>query len=136
MQSNPRVGNKALTLPNFISHQPRSNPRYTSLMSHDASYKLLFSHARMVADLLRGFVPADWVEQLNLESLERVSGSYVSADLRDRHNDVVWRLRWGPRWLYVYLLIEFQSSVVKGFLPLPMTFDRFHQGLQQAHEDS
>ena len=25
-------------------------------MEHDASYKLLFSHARMVEDLLRGFV--------------------------------------------------------------------------------
>ena len=45
------------------------------------------------------------------KQLERVSGSYVSDDLRDRHNDVVWRIKWGPRWLYVYLLIEFQSSV-------------------------
>ncbi len=24
---------------------------------------------------------------------------------------MIWRLRWGERWLYVYLLLEFQSSV-------------------------
>ena len=104
-------------------------------MSHDASYKLLFSHARMVADLLRGFVPADWVEQLDLESLERVSGSYVSADLRDRHNDVVWRLRWGPRWLYVYLLIEFQSSVDRWMAARISTYvGLLHQDLIKAEQ--
>ncbi len=33
-------------------------------MDHDQSYKLLFSHPEMVADLLRGFVREDWVEHL------------------------------------------------------------------------
>ncbi|HAB08131.1 MAG TPA: transposase, partial [Alcanivorax sp.] len=28
-----------------------------------------------------------------------------------RHGDAVWRIRWGEEWLYVYLLLEFQSSV-------------------------
>lgn len=80
-------------------------------MSHDHSYKLLFSHPEMVADLLRGFVHEDWVEQLDFASLERVSGSYVADDLRDRESDVIWRARWGRDWLYVYLLLEFQSTV-------------------------
>jgi hypothetical protein len=34
-------------------------------MEHDASYKLLFSHARMVEDLLRGFVHEAWVRDVN-----------------------------------------------------------------------
>ena len=38
-------------------------------MDHDHSYKLLFSHAEMVADLLRGFVHEDWVAQLDFSSL-------------------------------------------------------------------
>jgi hypothetical protein len=29
----------------------------------------------------------------------------------EREDDMIWRLRWGGRWLYVYLLLEFQSSV-------------------------
>ena len=32
---------------------------------HDHSYKLLFSHPEMVADLLRGYVREPWVEQLD-----------------------------------------------------------------------
>lgn len=80
-------------------------------MDHDQSYKLLFSHAEMVADLLRGFVREDWVQQLDFDSLEKFNGSYVADDLREREDDVNWRVRWGREWLYVYLLIEFQSTV-------------------------
>lgn len=80
-------------------------------MDHDHSYKLLFSHPEMVADLIRGFVREDWVQQLDFTSLEKVSGSYVADDLREREDDVIWRVRWGQEWLYVYLLLEFQSTV-------------------------
>jgi predicted transposase YdaD len=74
---------------------------------HDASYKLLFSHAAMVEDLLRGFVPQSWVQALDFATLEKVNASYVAEDLRDRHDDVVWRVRFQDHWLYVYLLLEF-----------------------------
>jgi hypothetical protein len=80
-------------------------------MDHDQSYKLLFSHPEMVADLLRGFVREDWVQHLDFDSLEKVSGTYVADDLREREDDVIWKVRWGQDWLYVYLLIEFQSTV-------------------------
>lgn len=80
-------------------------------MHHDASYKDLFSHPEMVADLLRGFVPEPWVAELDFSTLEKVGGSYVSDDLRTREDDLVWRVRLRDGWLYVYLLLEFQSSV-------------------------
>lgn len=80
-------------------------------MEHDASYKLLFSHARMVEDLLRGFVHETWVHEIDWATLERVSDSQISDDLRSRRDDLVWRVRWGPDWLYLYLLLEFQSTV-------------------------
>jgi len=64
----------------------------------------------MVRDLLTGFVTEAWVEQLDFSTLEKVSGSYVTEDLRDREDDIIWRVRWGDDWLYVYLLLEFQSS--------------------------
>ena len=80
-------------------------------MEHDASYKLLFSYARMVEDLLHGFVHEAWVRDLDWTTLERVSDSYISDDLRSRRDDLVWRVRWGPDWLYLYLLLEFQSTV-------------------------
>jgi len=34
-------------------------------MDHDHSYKLLFSHREMMADLLRGFVAAEWVRTVD-----------------------------------------------------------------------
>jgi len=79
---------------------------------HDNGYKLLFSHADMVADLIRGFVHEDWVRDLDFSTLEKVAGSYVSDGLRNRESDMVWRVRWGKsQWLYIYLLLEFQSTV-------------------------
>ncbi|MFL6195057.1 MAG: Rpn family recombination-promoting nuclease/putative transposase [Thermoanaerobaculia bacterium] len=82
------------------------------MADHDNGYKRLFSHPEMVADLLRGFVLEDWVREVDFSTLERVSGSYVTPELRGRESDVVWRVRWErDHWLYVYLLIEFQSSV-------------------------
>ncbi|ABK44496.1 putative transposase [Magnetococcus marinus MC-1] len=78
---------------------------------HDSSYKQLFSHAEMVRDLLLGFVQEAWVEHLDFATLEKVSGSYITDDLRDREDDVIWRVRWGEAWLYIFVLIEFQSTV-------------------------
>ncbi|MFM8330336.1 MAG: Rpn family recombination-promoting nuclease/putative transposase [Candidatus Methylumidiphilus sp.] len=80
-------------------------------MDHDHSYKLLFSHPAMVEDLLRGFVPQPWVAEVDFTTLERVGGGYVADDLREREDDIVWRVRLGEDWLYVYLLLEFQSSI-------------------------
>jgi hypothetical protein len=78
---------------------------------HDHSYKQLFSHREMVRDLLTGFVREEWVRQADLSSLETVKGSFVTDDFREREDDIVWRVRWGESWLYVYLLIEFQSRI-------------------------
>ena len=78
---------------------------------HDRSYKNIFSHAEVVADMLRGFVHEDWVERIDYSTLEKVSGSYVTDDLRDRADDIIWRVQSPDGWLYIYLLIEFQSRV-------------------------
>jgi predicted transposase/invertase (TIGR01784 family) len=81
-------------------------------MDHDNGYKALFSHPEMVADLIRGFVHEDWVGGLDFSTLEKVEGSFVTRGLQRRESDVVWRVLWGgDRWLYVYLLLEFQSTV-------------------------
>lgn len=81
------------------------------MADHDTGYKRLFSHREMVADLLGGFVHQPWVRELEFDTLERVSGSYVSDDFREREDDIIWRVRWRDQWLYVYLLLEFQSTV-------------------------
>ena len=78
---------------------------------HDPAYKQFFSNPEMVASLLRDFVPADFIKDLDFSTLERCSGSYVTDDLRERHDDIVWRVGWKKgSWCYVALLLEFQST--------------------------
>jgi len=86
---------------------------------HDSGYKLLFSDPLMVRDLVQGFIDDPWLRKLDFSTLEPVKGHYVSEDLRDRAEDVVWRVRAGEDWLYLYLLIEFQSRVDR-FMALRM----------------
>jgi hypothetical protein len=42
------------------------------IISHDNSYKLLFSHPEMVEDLLKGFVKENWVGECDFSTLENV----------------------------------------------------------------
>lgn len=80
---------------------------------HANAYLLLFSHPFLVESLLRDFVPGAWVRDLDFATLEKVGGSYATDELSSRHDDVVWRLRsrrHGGDWIYVYLLLEFQST--------------------------
>lgn len=89
------------------------------MADHDNSYKQLFSHPEMVADLLRGFVREDWVGQLDFSTLEKQGTEHISRRLRKRVSDVVWRLRWkgGEQRSYVYVILELQSTV-DPFMPV------------------
>ncbi|MEA2604308.1 MAG: hypothetical protein QOF89_5300 [Acidobacteriota bacterium] len=81
------------------------------LGQHDLSYRLFFSHARMVCDLLREMIGEDWVKLLDFASAERVNASFVSEARRNRESDVIWKLsrRDSGAPVYVYVLLEFQS---------------------------
>ena len=78
----------------------------------DAAYKNLFFHPRMVEDLLRGFAAEGWSDGLDFETLENLPAEFVSEDLRRCQGDGLWRVRFrDARWLYVLVLLEFQSTV-------------------------
>jgi hypothetical protein len=77
----------------------------------------------MVRDLLSGFAARDWSADLDLGSLTPLPASYVTHDLRQRHGDLVWRLRFkDERWLYVVLLLEFQSAVDRSMAVRMLTY--------------
>lgn len=80
---------------------------------HDSSYKFLFSAPELVRDLIMGFVPDEWLRSLDYSTLEKVPGSYITEDFQGRADDIVWRVKVGGEWIYLYLLIEFQSTVDK-----------------------
>jgi len=78
---------------------------------YDSSYKFLFSTPELVRDLIIGFIPDEWLHSFDYSTLEKVNASYVSEDLKQREDDIVWKVKVGGEWVYLYLVIEFQSSV-------------------------
>ncbi|MEM7585288.1 MAG: Rpn family recombination-promoting nuclease/putative transposase [Acidobacteriota bacterium] len=80
----------------------------------DRSHRLLFSHARTIQDLLQGFVREPWVAELDFSTLRRLPSDYISGQLagefEERTSDVVWRVQWRDKPLYIVLLLELQST--------------------------
>ena len=72
---------------------------------HDAGYKRLFAQPHTVQDLLRGFAARDWSEALDFSTLTPVPASFVSHRLRQRHGDLVWKVRFRDEWLYLLVLL-------------------------------
>ena len=77
---------------------------------HDENYKRIFAFPRVIEDLLRGFVPGAWLEEVDFATLGKLSTEYNSDELIKRHGDNVWRMRLRKNWLYLLLLVEFQST--------------------------
>ncbi|HEY0510317.1 MAG TPA: Rpn family recombination-promoting nuclease/putative transposase [Thermoanaerobaculia bacterium] len=76
----------------------------------DTGYQFLFSQPRMVQDLLRGFLPEEWIGWLDPATLERQDGESGSPlDRLDRPDPpdrpLIWRLRLmgGSDWVYLLL---------------------------------
>ena len=85
-----------------------------SATPHGGIYKQSFSHQQVVEALLSGFIHEEWVEHVDLSTLEKPNGQYISEELLQRSEDVIWCVKLNlpdgrQEWLYLYLLIEFQS---------------------------
>lgn len=80
--------------------------------NHDSAYRLLFSYPYLVEALVRGFVPGDWVDALDFATLETAREAHPDDAGTTRYGDMIWRLRWRKSggWVYVYLMLEFQSK--------------------------
>ena len=78
---------------------------------NDISHKEFYSHPENVKDLIQGFVALDCVSDFDFNTLERENASFVTKENTERHDDIIWKLRWRDKWLYIYIIIEFQSDV-------------------------
>ncbi|UOD31924.1 Rpn family recombination-promoting nuclease/putative transposase [Massilia violaceinigra] len=78
---------------------------------HDLGYRSLFAHPELVRELVTQFTPFTLFDDVALSCFEPVDPVYVGEGLAARQNDIVWRVRIGEQFLYVYILLEFQSGV-------------------------
>lgn len=78
---------------------------------HDNGYKLLFSNRTFFRQLMESFVDQPWVAQLDFDRAERVEKSFVDEEYQAWESDLIYRIPSGKDEIYVYVLLEFQSTV-------------------------
>ena len=83
------------------------------MIKHDIAHKEFYSNPENVKDLIQGFVALDCVSEFDFSTLERDNDSFIEKEKNERHDDIIWRLKWRDRWVYVYILIEFQHKIDK-----------------------
>lgn len=86
---------------------------------HDLRYKKIFTYPAIIEDLLRSFVIEDFVSDLDFSTLKKLNTSFVSPSFRKREADVIYEIRGKYEMQYIYILLEFQSTVDR-FMALRM----------------
>ena len=79
---------------------------------HDRGYKKLFSNPQMFRQLIETFVPAPWVKELDFENCEKLEKTFISDHYKETESDLIYKVKFQGQEAYIYILIEFQSSVV------------------------
>ena len=51
------------------------------------------------------------MRDIDFSTLELIPTNHVTKELRQRHDDIIWRVRWKDTYCYLYLLMEFQSTI-------------------------
>lgn len=79
----------------------------------DRGYKLLFSHPNMVEYLIKSFVKEEFISEIDFSTLKLIKNSFVTKTFRNRESDLIWKVKISGKKSYIYLLLEFQSTVDK-----------------------
>ena len=76
----------------------------------DLSYKNFFSYPVMVISLIQEYGPRYLAGIVDFSTLERLHATYISQELLERRDDIVWRVNLQNSSAYLVLILEFQSS--------------------------
>jgi predicted transposase/invertase (TIGR01784 family) len=77
---------------------------------HDALFRETFSDPAHAAGLLRHLLGKPLATRLDWTTLRLCAGSFVDRALRGRHSDLLFTARCGDKDVYLYLLLEHQST--------------------------
>ena len=78
---------------------------------HDSGYKKLFSNRTIFRQLLETFVNQEWVHSLDFDTCESLDKSFISEHYKETESDLIYKVQFHDREIYIYILIEFQSRV-------------------------
>jgi len=99
-----------------IGLKTKVNKQYMSKKTnkpHDTRSKELFYNKEVFYSLLKDCVKADWIDDLDKDSLKRSSTSYILNDFKQKEADIVYEAtnRSGKQKVIFYVLMELQSKV-------------------------
>jgi predicted transposase/invertase (TIGR01784 family) len=77
---------------------------------HDALFKSVFGQPEHALALVRPHLSDALRDHVDWSTMQLVPGSYVDEELRERHSDLVFRVASFAGPIYVYVLLEHQST--------------------------
>ena len=95
----------------FIAQFFRSHRVRIKMNIHDSGYKKLFSNRTIFRQLLETFVNQEWIHSLDFDTCEPLNKSFISEHYKETESDLIYKIQFRDREIYIYILIEFQSTV-------------------------
>ncbi|MCP4348326.1 MAG: Rpn family recombination-promoting nuclease/putative transposase [Desulfobacterales bacterium] len=78
---------------------------------HDKFFKETLTQRENALSFFREYLPADIVAKLDWRTLKITKDTFVEPELRERFSDIVYKIRAKGRQIFIYLLLEHQSTV-------------------------
>ncbi len=79
---------------------------------YDTTNKRLFGYKEVFSDLLRFFVPEKLWHGVKFDTLEKQKETFITSQYGEIRDDVIWRMKKNNKSFFIYIIAEFQSTVV------------------------
>ena len=104
----------------------------------DGAYKYLFSSTVVFHQFITRFVDEEFVQHIAPEDIEQIGSSFVSDKLVKRESDIIYKVNLHNRNVYIYVLIELQSTVdkripVRMLLYIAQLYDQLYRSSQKGN---
>ncbi len=78
---------------------------------HDKYFRAVFSHQSIAKGFLKAFVPKETIDQLDIDSLDQVTGSFIDEQLQEHFTDILFqcRLKDTKEEIWISILLEHKS---------------------------
>lgn len=90
-----------------------SSKKDSNSNSHDKRYRRFFSNPLIIEELMKYFVDEKFADELDFSRMELQNTSFVNEEHKRSEADMIWKVNFKGNDVYIYLLIEFQSTVDK-----------------------
>ncbi|MCP4111516.1 MAG: Rpn family recombination-promoting nuclease/putative transposase [Desulfobacteraceae bacterium] len=78
---------------------------------HDKFFKETLTRRKNALSFFREYLPADIVAKLDWRTLKITKDTFIEPELRERFSDILYEIRAKGRQVFIYLLLEHQSTV-------------------------